>query len=584
MTRLDRIPEAYLGIERSLMGRRWTGPDAAIDRASEAICQAASLPRPLARVLARSGVAPAEAEGYLAPKLKHLMPDPRRMKDCAKAAARLNRAAERAEKVAVFADYDVDGASSAALLIDWFASRGREVTLHVPDRIAEGYGPNAPAMARLSADHDLIVCVDCGTMAHDALAAASCDVVILDHHLGGESLPKALAVVNPNRADEEGDLGLLCAAAVTFLTLVEADRQAREAGAEVRSLTPMLDLVALATVADVAPLRGVNRAFVRAGLQVMAGRGRTGLAALCDAARLNCAPSAHHLGFVLGPRLNASGRIGRADAATRLLTCGCPHDARARADRLGEINDERKRIEAQVRASALAQAEARGGPLAWAVGAGWHPGVVGIVASRMAERMSRPAVVLGMAEGEVKGSGRSVPGIDLGRAVARLVHEGLIEKGGGHEQAAGLTMTEAQVGPAMERLSELLERQGAGAAGPRDLALDGTIMPGAATTDLCDALERAGPYGQGAPAPRFALPDMRIAFAREVGEGHLKLALTDGTAKIDAIAFGGCTGPLAAMLSHGGARFHVAGRLEINEWQGRRSAQLQVVDAAPCSG
>ena len=583
MTVQDRFTEAYLGIERSLTGRRWTGPGAASDRACEAIVQEGH-PEALARVLARRGVAPADCAAFLSPKLRDLMPDPRRLRDAPEAAARLVRAAVAGERIAIFADYDVDGAASAALVLDWLAALGRDATLHVPDRIAEGYGPNAPAIARLSADHDLIVCVDCGTMAHDALAAATCDVVILDHHLGGETLPKARAVVNPNRADEDGALGLLCAAGVTFLTLVEANRLLREKGREGPDLAPMLDLVALATVADVAPLRGVNRAFVRAGLRIMSARRRPGLSALCDAARLSAAPSAHHLGFVLGPRLNASGRIGVADAATRLLTCRCPHESRARADRLEEVNRERRRVEAEVRAAAISQAEARGGALAWAIGAGWHPGVVGIVASRLAEATRRPSVVLGMAEGEVKGSGRSVPGIDLGRAVQRLAREGLIVTGGGHEQAAGLTMTEAQVGPAMERLTELLAAQGAGAGGPSDLALDGTLMPGAATVELCDALERAGPFGQDAPAPRFALPDMAVAFAKEVGDGHLKLTLTDGQSRIDAIAFGGCLGPLAALMRHGGARFHVAGRLEVNEWQGRRRPQLRLSDAAPACG
>ena len=583
MNQALRIPPPFLDVERSLAGRRWTGPSAAVERTGEAIAQRGH-PEALSRVLARCGVGPDEAGAYLTPKLRDLMPDPRNLKDVGTAAARLARAARGGERVAVFADYDVDGASSAALLIDWFAALGGTVTLHVPDRIAEGYGPNAPAIARLSEGHDLIVCVDCGTAAHEALSAATCDVIVLDHHLGGETLPDVLAVVNPNRADEDGALGLLCAAAVTFMTLVEANRQMRERGETAPNLNPMLDLVALATVADVAPLRGVNRAFVRAGLTIMSQRGRVGLAALCDAARLRAAPSAHHLGFVLGPRLNASGRIGVADAATRLLTCACPDEARARADRLDQVNSERKRVEARVRAEAMAQAEARGGALAWAVGPGWHPGVVGIVAGRMAEHLNRPALVLGMAEGEVKGSGRSVPGIDLGRAIQRLVAEGLAEKGGGHEQAAGITLTEAQVGPAMERLSELLERQGAGLSGPRDLALDGVLMPGAATVDLCEALERAGPFGQSAPAPLFALADVRVAHAREVGEGHLKLTLTDGAAKLDGIAFGGCVGPLAALMNHGGARFHVAGRIEVNEWQGRRSPQMQVVDAAPVGG
>ena len=282
----DALETAFLGVEASITGRRWVGPGLGMRRRAEAMAQGTGLPDPVCGVLAGRSVEPDDAGAYLAPKLRDLMPDPRGLRDAERAAGRLVHAAERGERVAVFADYDVDGATSAALLIEWFGAKGRDVTLYVPDRVAEGYGPNAPAIGRLGADHDLIVCVDCGTMAHEALAVAGCDVVVLDHHLGGETLPDVLAVVNPNRQDEEGHLGHLCAAAVVFLTLVEANRQLRERGREAPDLTASLDLVALATVADVAPLRGVNRAFVRAGLQVMRARRRTGLVALADAARL----------------------------------------------------------------------------------------------------------------------------------------------------------------------------------------------------------------------------------------------------------------------------------------------------------
>ncbi|MEQ8294123.1 MAG: single-stranded-DNA-specific exonuclease RecJ [Roseovarius sp.] len=576
---------SFLGVESSLTGRRWIGPTAETDRLAEALVQSAALPRALCQTLARLGVAPEACAGYLEPKLRDLLPDPRRLKDMEKAAARFLEEVHRKGRIAIFADYDVDGGASAALLIDWLRQMGLAATLYIPDRIDEGYGPNEPAMAELAAAHDLIVCVDCGTLSHDAVAAAKgADVIILDHHLGGETLPDALAVVNPNRQDEPGDLGHLCAAAVVFLMLVEAGRQLREAGRKGPDLMAMLDLVALATVADVAPLKGVNRAFVQQGLKVMAGRHRPGLVALSDVSRLDSAPTSYHLGFVLGPRVNAGGRIGKADLGARLLCCDNPHEARAMADRLDQLNTERREIETAVRDAALEQAEARGldTPLVWAAKDGWHPGVVGIVASRLKEATNRPAIVIGFDGDEGKGSGRSVSGVDLGAAIQRLAAEGLLIKGGGHRMAAGLTVARDKLEAAMERLSELLERQGAGTTGPRDLALDGLLMPGAATPELVTQIETAGPFGAGAPGPRYAFPDMQIGFAKRVGANHLKLRFGDGTGpKLDAIAFSAYDTEIGATLEeHGGARFHLAGRLDLNTWGGRQTVQLRLEDAA----
>ncbi|NNK65975.1 MAG: single-stranded-DNA-specific exonuclease RecJ, partial [Rhodobacteraceae bacterium] len=372
---------AFLGVETSLSGRRWVGPTAEDDRLAQRMAQQTGLPDPICRVLARRHVAPEDAAAFLAPSLRDLLPDPLTLKDMAPATDRFLTAVQGRERIAVFADYDVDGGASAALILTWLRDLGHGATLYVPDRIDEGYGPNAPAMEALAADHDLIICVDCGTLSHDAIAAATkADVIILDHHLGGETLPPALAVVNPNRADEDGDLGHLCAAGVVFLMLVEANRRMRETGKTGPDLMALLDLVALATVADVAPLTGVNRAFVRQGLTVMARRHRPGLVALADVGRLDRAPTAHHLGFVLGPRVNAGGRIGAADLGARLLATDDPHEAAALAERLDTLNTERREIEAAVRAAALEQAETRGldAPLVWAAGEGWHPGVVGI--------------------------------------------------------------------------------------------------------------------------------------------------------------------------------------------------------------
>ena len=577
---------AFLGVETSLTGRKWLGPTVELERAAELIVQDSDLPRALAQVLARRGVSAQEAAGFLAPQLRELMPDPRSLKDMERASARIVRALDGRERVAIFADYDVDGETSAALLIDWFRELGHDATLYVPDRIDEGYGPNAPAMEMLAADHSLIICVDCGTLSHEALAAATgTDIIVLDHHLGGETLPPALAVVNPNRQDETGDLAHLCAAAVVFLTLVDAGRILRERGDKGPDLISMLDLVALATVADVAPLIGVNRAFVVQGLKIMARRARIGLVALSDVGRLDTAPKAYHLGFVLGPRINAGGRIGQADLGARLLSCRDPHEASALAEKLDMLNSERRAIEEEVRAAALAQAEERGfdAPLVWAAGEGWHAGVVGIVASRLKEATGRPAVVIGFDGDEGKGSGRSVSGIDLGASIQRLAMDGMIEKGGGHKMAAGLSLSREQLEPAMARLSELLDKQGAGALGPSDLKLDGALMPGAANQQLVEQLDDAGPYGASAAGPRFAFPDCVIHFAKQIGTGHLKITFSDGTGpRLDAIAFGAFDTALGPTLqNHGGARFHLAGRLELNTWQGRTSVQLRLDDAAP---
>lgn len=580
---------AFLGVECSLTGRRWIGPGPEIDRHAEAMAQETGLPRALCQTLARLGVAPDQAEVYLAPTLRELLPDPRSLRDMEPAATRFLQAVQSRQRIAVFADYDVDGGASAALLIDWLRRMGApEPTLYVPDRIDEGYGPNPPAMSDLAARHDLIICVDCGTLSHEALAAAKgAEVIVLDHHLGGETLPPAQAVVNPNRQDETGDLAHLCAAAVVFLMLVEAGRQLRMDGRQGPDMMASLDLVALATVADVAPLIGVNRAFVRQGLHVMARRERPGLVALADVARMDASPNAYHLGFLLGPRVNAGGRIGKADLGARLLACDNAPEARVMAERLDQLNTERREVEAQVREAALLQAEAHGADaaLVWAAGDGWHPGVVGIVASRLKESLNRPAIVIGLDGGEGKGSGRSVSGVDLGASIQRLAAEGLLIKGGGHRMAAGLTVARDKLDAAMARLTELLAGQGADRIGPADLRLDGLLAPRAATIEAVEQIEAAGPFGAGAPGPRFVFPDSQITFARQLGDAHLKLRFTDGFgASLDAIAFGAFDTPLGpALAGHEGARFHLAGRLEINTWGGRRSVQLKLEDAAPAT-
>lgn len=576
---------AFLGVDHSLTGRRWVGPDSAEERLSDAIAREAALPPAVAQVLAKRGVAPEAARSFLKPALRDLLPDPMTMKDMEPAALRVLAAVKAKQRVAIFADYDVDGGSSAALLIDWFRQMGLNTTLYIPDRIDEGYGPNEAAMADLARAHDLIICVDCGTLSHGPIAAAKeADVIVLDHHLAGVELPDCVAVVNPNRQDEDGALGHLCAAAVVFMLLVDVNRRLRAEGVAGPDLMAMLDLVALATVADVAQLTGVNRAFVRQGLTVMGRRDRVGLVALADIARLDRAPSSYHLGFVLGPRINAGGRIGEADLGARLLASTDPHQAAAMAKRLDDLNTDRREIEARVRDEAMEQAKTRGAeaPLVWAAADGWHPGVVGIVASRLKEATNRPAIVIGFDGDDGKGSGRSISGVDLGAAIQKLAAEGFLLKGGGHRMAAGLSLTRAQLEPAMARLMELMAKQGAGEAGPADLRLDGVMMTEAATPELIEQIEAAGPFGAGAPAPRFVFPDMRIKFCKPVGEGHLKLTLGDGgPVTLDAICFNAVqSGLFDALSNHQGRKLHAAGRIEVNHWQGRQRTQLRLDDAA----
>ena len=578
---------AFLGVERSLTGRRWVGPAPETERAAEAIAQAADLPRPVAMVLAERGVPPHEARAFLDPKLRDLLPDPTSLRDMDRAASRLARAITRRERIALFTDYDVDGAASAAQVIDFLRPFGITPTLYVPDRIDEGYGPNPAAMTDLAARHDLILTLDCGTLAHDAIAAAqAADVIVIDHHQGGEMLPPALAVVNPNRQDETGALGHLAAAGVVFLFLVRVRRLLAEAGhAGAPDLMSLLDLVALATVADVVPLVGVNRAFVRQGLKVMARRERPGLAALADAAGLNEPPDAWHLGFVLGPRINAGGRIGKADLGTRLLATRNRAEAEAIAAKLEALNAERREIEARIRAEAESAIEAKGatdGPLVWAAGKGWHPGVLGIVAARIKERFNRPSVILADDGTTATGSARSVAGIDIGAAIARLAHEKLILKGGGHRMAAGLTVESSRLEAAMARLGTLLSRQGAAALGPGEIRVSGLVLPGAASTALVEEITRAGPFGAAAPAPRFALPAAAILDVRPMGENHLRLRAGEGGHGIDIVAFGAFDSALGQTLTtRRDERFHLLGRLEIDSWGGRRKVRLRLEDAAP---
>lgn len=582
---------AFLGVARSILGQRWVGLDPEVDRRALAIAQSADLPEAVARVLAAREVDADAAEAYLAPTLRALLPDPSTLVDMDAAAERLADAVLRLERVALFGDYDVDGAASVAVLADWLGGFGLAPTVHIPDRITEGYGPNRPVMRRLGAAHGLVLCLDCGSASPDPIAAAreaGADVLIVDHHLAEGPVEAALATVNPNRPDCPSGQGALCAAGVAFLLLVATNRELRRRGQFRRAPEPdlmaLLDLVALATIADVAPLVGLNRALVRQGLTVLARRARPGLAALCDVARLSAPPTARDLGFALGPRINAGGRIGEAALGARLLRADTPHDAEALASRLDALNRERREIEAAVTAAAQTQIEARGpaGSLVWAAGEGWHPGVVGIVASRLKERYNRPAVVIGLEGGKGKGSGRSVAGIDLGTAVTSLAAQGVLLRGGGHRMAAGLSVEADAVEPAMAALERLLGRQGV-PAGESDLQIAGALAPDGATLDLVQTLEQAGPFGQANPAPRFALPSVRIDGLRTVGTGHLAFRAKSPRGGLETIAFRAeetALGDALRPAAESGQALHLAGRLEIDDWGGRRRVKLRLEDAA----
>lgn len=584
---------ALLGVEASATGRRWR-PRLADDRIALAIAQTASLPEPIARVLAGRGVGAGDAAAFLEPRLRDLLPDPSSLRDMDAAAERLADAIARDEGIAIFGDYDVDGATSAALLADLIGAVGGRPRVYIPDRLKEGYGPNAPALLRLAAEGArVVVTVDCGTLSFAPLLAAreaGLDVVVVDHHAAEPALPAAFAVVNPNRLDQEGGQGHLAAVGVAFVLAVALVRSLRRRGAfagrDEPDLLAMLDVVALGTVCDVVPLRGLNRAFVRQGLKAMARRARPGLAALADVARLAEAPTAYHLGFVLGPRVNAGGRVGESDLGVRLLTTRDPDEARRLAQRLDELNRERQEIEQGVLAEAQAQIEGQGGggPFLLAAGEGWHPGVIGIVASQLAERFHAPAAVVALDRGRGRGSGRSVPGFDLGAAIIAARQQGILSEGGGHRQAAGFSVDAAR----LDDLRRFLAERAADSLGTtdavrsRDLLLDGVLGARGATIDLVELLDRAGPFGAGNPAPCFALADMRVVQADVVGGKHIRCVLADSYgARVRSIAFRAVEGPLAALLlDRSGPPIHAAGQLRADSWNGARRTQFEIRDAA----
>lgn len=589
----DAAAPAFLGVERSLTGRRWRSR-VTDDRLAQALSQRLGLPELVGRVLAARGVSLDDAELYMAPTLKALLPDPSRFLDMDRAAARLVRAVTAGERIAIFGDYDVDGATSSALLIRFFRHIGIEPRLYIPDRMVEGYGPNIPAMQRLADEGvRLVITVDCGTLAFQPLAAAreaGLDVLVADHHLAEPELPDAFALVNPNRLDEVVGHRQLAAVGVTFLLIVAANRALRAAGwygpgRSEPDLMAWLDLVALGTICDVVPLTGLNRALVAQGLKVMAQRRNPGIAALADIAGLSEKPGCYHCGFLLGPRVNAGGRVGRADLGARLLSTDDAAEAASLAAELDRHNRERQAIEAQVLEQALAQvADGIEGAVAVVAGEGWHPGVVGIVAARVREATNRPSLVIAVDEnGVAKGSGRSVPGIDLGTAVVAALQAGILVNGGGHAMAAGVTLHASRIGELKEFLDARLATPVAALGDVRSLGLDGAVSVDGANAQLLELLDRAGPYGSGNAEPRLVLPQARVVDASIVGEKHVRVVLSGmGGGRLKGIAFRALDNELGKfLLGPGRDGLHVAGHLRADNWRGERRVQLVIEDAAP---
>jgi single-stranded-DNA-specific exonuclease len=589
----------FLGVENSATGRAWR--DRLDERGASralAIAQRHDLPELLARILAGRNVEADAVDAFLDPTIKRAMPDPNVLTAMPEAATRIADAVVRGESIAIFGDYDVDGATSAAVLARFLRFGGVEPIIHIPDRLFEGYGPNVEAVRALAArGATLLVTVDCGTTSVEPLGEAKAlgmDVVVIDHHQADETLPPALAIVNPNRRDDLSGLGYLAAVGLVFMTVVAVNRELRARGfwTEARpepDLLTFLDDVALGTVADVVPLIGLNRAFVAKGLLVLRRREQAGHVSLMDVARLSGPPEAWHLGFLLGPRINAGGRIGRADLGVRLLLETDPIEAAKIAAELDRLNRERQAIEQETLAQAEAEAMAalgieEKGAVVITAAEGWHPGVVGLVAARLKEKFGRPAFAIALEPGGIgTGSGRSITGVDIGRAVRRAVTEGLLVKGGGHAMAAGVTLRKGGLAQLRAFLETALSADVATARRASGLMIDGAVSAAGANLDLVAMIERAGPFGSGNPEPVIALPAHSVTYAEEVGQAHMRVRLksADG-ASVNAIAFRAAGQKLgSALLNSRGRQVHAAGSFAVDRWQGEERVQFRLTDIAP---
>ncbi|EKS39754.1 single-stranded-DNA-specific exonuclease RecJ [Afipia broomeae] len=594
---VETIP-AFLGVNQSATGRVWRDRlDPRGAARALAIAQRYQVPEMLARIIAGRGIDIDAVEDFLDPTIRKLLPDPLTVTEMEAAAKRIADAAARGEKVAIFGDYDVDGATSAALLTWHLRHCGLDPLIHIPDRIFEGYGPNVEAVRGLAnRGATLLVTVDCGTTSIEPLAEAKrlgMDVVVIDHHQCGDELPVVDALVNPNRPDDLSGLGHLAAVGLVFVTLVAVNRElrARNFWSDVRPEPNLLDAlhhVALGTVADVAALTGLNRAFVAKGLIALRRRDHVGHTALMDVARLSGPPEAWHLGFMLGPRINAGGRIGQADLGVRLLLEGDISEAARIAAELDRLNTERRVIEQMAEAQAEAEALASlglddKGSVIVTASEGWHPGVVGLVASRLKEKFSRPAFAIALEPGGIgTGSGRSIPGVDLGKVVREAVHEGILLKGGGHAMAAGVTLKKERLAEFRAFVESKLAATVADARHANELFIDGAVSARAVTTDFVATMNRAGPFGAGNPEPLIALPSHQLVFADEVGQAHLRLRFKSGDgAFVNGIAFRSIGQKLGnALIENRGQMLHVAGSLTVDRWQGSERVQMRVTDVA----
>ncbi len=586
---------SFLGVTRSVSGRKWRARAADPDLV-KAHQSHLGLAEPLARALASRGVAAGDGATFLTPTLKALFPDPSSFADMDRAASLILDALVASRPITVFADYDVDGASSAALLVRWLRGMDAEPNLYVPDRMTEGFGPTPAAFRRIrDGGAELVVTVDCGAAAHDALSSAAdigLRVVVIDHHLMQRLPAGAAALVNPNRPDCCSGQGMLAAAGVTFVLLAALNREARKRGLFASRPEPdilnWLDLAALGAICDVTPLAGFNRALVAQGLKVMSRWENPGLSALLEAAGVEVRTAGvFEAGFILGPRINAGGRIGRSDLGATLLSTDDPMEAGALARELNRLNEERRSLEAQIVEEAIASLEREGNlgldaPALVVAREGWHPGVVGIVASRLRERYRRTTVVLGIdpISGIAKGSGRSQPGVNLGSAIHEAFDAGLLMAGGGHAMAAGLTLRAGMIPEVREFLCERLSEQARTAAEVDAVEIDALTSPGAAA-DALNIFSGLAPFGPGNPEPVLAMASVRIEHAEPVRGGHIRCRLAGlGGQGLKAIAWRASDSPLGRRLLAGGAAVHVAGRLKPDEWRGRRDVQMEIDDIA----
>ncbi|MCK0070530.1 single-stranded-DNA-specific exonuclease RecJ [Kordiimonas laminariae] len=592
----DMTADPLLGVRRSALGQMWE-QRSFVNREAEAIADRLGVPPIVGQLISARGISIEDASTFYNPSLKECMPDPSSLLDMEKGARRIVRALEQGEEIAIFGDYDVDGATSSAVLYRFLTTIGARVRIYIPDRMTEGYGPNTDALLGLrKAGVDVVITVDCGILSYDPLRAAKdagLDVIIVDHHKAEPELPEAVAAINPNRLDDESGQGQLAAVGVAFLLVVEINRLLRDAGyytsdRRAPDLRLLLDLVALGTVADVVPLTGANRAFVKQGLKIMAQRRNAGITALSDVGRVSEAPNAYHAGFILGPRVNAGGRVGESHLGAKLLTSDSSTEAIQIAERLDKYNEERRHIEAEVLEAALTQVEESigigGSPdtVVIAAGDGWHAGVIGIVASRLKDKYGLPTLVIGFEGDEGKGSARSISGVDLGAAVIEAVQQGLLIKGGGHAMAAGLSIAKGQLEEFSEFLRDHLRKQVKLAKQNRSLKVDGVIALSGATPDLIDQIEQVGPFGAGNPGPRFVIPEVDLIKADRVGQNHLRCIFKSRDGKsIKAMAFRMADEPMGEMLQTGtGRRFHIAGKLKKDTWGGTPKAEIMLDDVA----